>query len=192
MRIITGKARGLRLLEPKNYDVRPTADRVKESLFNILSTGLRDAVVLDLFAGTGNLGLESWSRGAASIFFVDVSPASLKLVRGNITKCKAENDCQVFKGEAVQMLTRLKNRQVQFNYIFCDPPYNKNWVQKVLTSPALLDVMAPGCLLIAEHSAHDPIEEALPKELVMVRRERYGETCLSFIKKAPVSENPKI
>ena len=87
------------------------------------------------------------------------------------------------------MVCKEMHKQVQFNYIFCDPPYNKNWVQKVLASPALLAVMAPGCLLIAEHSAHDPIEEALPKELVMARRERYGETCLSFLKKVPVTEN---
>ena len=124
MRIITGKARGLRLLEPKNYDVRPTADRVKESLFNILGTGLREARVLDLFAGTGNLGLESWSRGAAAITFVDQSLTSLKLVRGNIAKCKAEADCTVVKGEALQVLGRLARGGAQFEYFFCDPPYN--------------------------------------------------------------------
>ena len=84
MRIITGKARGLKLTVPKNMDVRPTADRVKESLFNIIGTKIIGARVLDMFAGTGNLGLESWSRGAAAVTFVDESRESLRLVQSNI------------------------------------------------------------------------------------------------------------
>jgi 16S rRNA (guanine966-N2)-methyltransferase len=183
MRIITGKARGLKLLEPKNYDVRPTADRVKESLFNILGTGLREARILDLFAGTGNLGLEAWSRGAASITFVDMSLSSLKLVRGNIAKCRAEEACTVLKGDALQMLGRLAHGGQQFDYLFCDPPYNKGWVQKVLNSPNLVQVLSLRGLLIAEHSAHDDIDLNLPVTLKVVRRERYGETILSLIMK---------
>lgn len=183
MRIITGKARGLKLLEPKNYDVRPTADRVKESLFNILGTGIREARVLDLFAGTGNLGLESWSRGASAITFVDMSLSSLKLVRGNIAKCRAEVACTVLKGDALQLLGRLARGGQQFDYLFCDPPYNKGWVQKVLNSPELLQVLSPRGLLIAEHSAHDNIDLSLPATLKVVRRERYGETILSLIMK---------
>ena len=80
MRIITGRARGLKLTTPKNWDVRPTADRVKESLFNIIGSKIIGAQVLDLFAGTGNLGLESWSRGAEKIVFTDTSKESLRLV----------------------------------------------------------------------------------------------------------------
>lgn len=184
MRIITGKARGLKLLEPKNYDVRPTADRVKESLFNILGTGIRDTRVLDLFAGTGNLGLESWSRGASKITFVDMSLASLKLVRGNIAKCRAEESCIVIKGDALQVLGKLARGGKQFEYLFCDPPYNKGWVQKVLHAPELLAVLTPRGLVIAEHSAHDDIDLTLPAGLKVVRREHYGETVLSLIMKS--------
>ena len=90
MRIITGKARGLHLNVPKNYEVRPTADRVKESLFNIIGSKVVDAAVLDLFAGSGNLGLESWSRGARFVQFVDNSRMSLQLTDSNIRKCRAE------------------------------------------------------------------------------------------------------
>ena len=107
MRIITGKARGLQLTVPKNYDVRPTADRVKESVFNIIGSKIINATVLDLFAGTGNLGLESWSRGAKSITFIDESKESLRLVKSNIAKCRAENDCTVLKGSAPQVAERL-------------------------------------------------------------------------------------
>ncbi len=185
MRIITGRARGLKLLEPKNYDVRPTADRVKESLFNIIARQLPGSRVLDLFAGTGNLGLEAWSRGAAAITFVDLSPSSLKLVRGNIAKCRAEADCTVWKGQAVKMMSRLAAAGPAFDFLFCDPPYNKGWVQKVLQEPALAKLLSQKGLIIAEHSAHDSIETALLPGWQLKRRERYGETCLSFIARDP-------
>ena len=98
MRIITGRARGLKLTTPKNWDVRPTADRVKESLFNIIGSKIIGAQVLDLFAGTGNLGLESWSRGAEKIVFTDTSKESLRLVESNIAKCRAQDDTETICG----------------------------------------------------------------------------------------------
>ena len=110
MRIITGKARGLKLTVPKNMDVRPTADRVKESLFNIIGTKIIGARVLDMFAGTGNLGLESWSRGAAAVTFVDESRESLRLVQSNIVKCRAEADVQVLKGSVVNIIEHLHHQ----------------------------------------------------------------------------------
>lgn len=86
MRIITGKARGLKLVTPKNYLVRPTADRVKEALFNIIQSRIPGSTVLDAFAGTGNLGLEAWSRGAEQVVYFDKSRESLKLVKANVEK----------------------------------------------------------------------------------------------------------
>ena len=118
MRIITGKARGLKLTVPKNMDVRPTADRVKESLFNIIGTKIIGARVLDMFAGTGNLGLESWSRGAAAVIFVDESRESLRLVQSNIVKCRAEADVQVLKGSAVNIIEHLHHQGSTFDFAF--------------------------------------------------------------------------
>ena len=107
MRIITGKARGLKLVTPKNMQVRPTSDRVKESLFNIIGTKIIGAKVLDLFAGTGNLGLEAWSRGAEKIVFVDENPTSLQLVMSNIKKAKAEKETNTIKGSALRVVADL-------------------------------------------------------------------------------------
>ena len=118
MRIITGKARGLKLTVPKNMDVRPTADRVKESLFNIIGTKIIGARVLDMFAGTGNLGLESWSRGADAVTFVDESRESLRLVQSNIVKCRAEADVQVLKGSAVNIIEHLHHQGLKFDFAF--------------------------------------------------------------------------
>ena len=116
MRIITGRARGLQLTTPKNFDVRPTADRVKESVFNIIGSKIIGTQVLDLFAGTGNLGLESWSRGAEGITFIDESKESLRLVQANITKCKADKDCTVIKGNAVNVIERLYKQGKTFDF----------------------------------------------------------------------------
>ena len=183
MRIIAGTAKGIRLKAPKGMNTRPTADRVKESLFNILGSRVQGAAVLDLFAGTGNLGLECWSRGAQTVVFVDKSPVSLKLVNRNIEKCQAQAECQVLHKEAQAALSSLAKLAKSFNLIFCDPPYNKGLVQLVLKSPFLDPLLKPDGLLIVEHSAHDEIDTAMPEGLQVSRRQKYGETFLSFIVK---------
>ena len=182
MRIITGRARGLRLTEPKNYDVRPTADRVKEALFSILGTRVLGARVLDLFAGTGNLGLECWSRGAAQVTFVDASAASLKLVRSNIAKCRAEADVEVLKGDAIATLRRLAAQGRQYDLLFCDPPYSKGWLTKVLAALPQAQVLAADGLLVAEHAAEVQLGSLLPYALEEFRVQKYGSTSLSFIR----------
>lgn len=185
MRIITGKARGLKLTAPKNWDVRPTADRVKESLFNIIGSKITGAQVLDLFAGTGNLGLESWSRGAGHIVFTDMSRESLRLVASNIAKCRAQSDTETFYGDACQLLEKLYKKGKKFDFIFADPPYNKGLVQKVIAVLDKSPVLTEGGYLIAEHSAHDELG-VLPACFELVRCETYGETKISFIRFAKV------
>ena len=184
MRIITGKARGLHLNVPKNYEVRPTADRVKESLFNIIGSKVVDAAVLDLFAGSGNLGLESWSRGARFVQFVDNSRMSLQLTDSNIRKCRAEADCKVLKHDAEAAVDLLFKKGQRFDLIFVDPPYNKGWVQKILAKLVNNPLLAENGWLVAEHSAHDDIAGAVPEGYEIFRSQGYGETVLSFIKRS--------
>lgn len=181
MRIITGKARGLKLTTPKNMDVRPTSDRVKESLFNIIGTKIVGTHVLDLFAGTGNLGLEAWSRGAAKIVFIDESQASLQLVRSNIAKAKAEKETTVIKGNAVKVIADLAAREERFDFIFCDPPYNKGLPAQIIEQVAKYDIVVSGGYLIVEHSQHESLPE-LPVKLEIIRSEKYGETLISFLR----------
>lgn len=181
MRIITGKARGLKLTTPKNMDVRPTSDRVKESLFNIIGTKIVGTHVLDLFAGTGNLGLEAWSRGAAKIVFIDESQASLQLVRSNIAKAKAEKETTVIKGNAVKEIADLAARGERFDFIFCDPPYNKGLPAQIIEQVAKYDIVISGGYLIVEHSQHESLSE-LPLKLEIIRSEKYGETLISFLR----------
>ena len=180
MRIITGRARGLQLTVPKTYDVRPTADRVKESVFNIIGSKIIGSDVLDLFAGTGNLGLECWSRGAASITFIDESKESLRLVSSNIAKCKAEKDCNVLKGSAVNIAERLYQQGKRFDFAFCDPPYNKGWIEKILSVLEKSPFLKPGGYLVVERSGHDELPP-LPANYELVRSEKYGATKIDFI-----------
>lgn len=180
MRIITGRARGLQLNTPKNFDVRPTADRVKESVFNIIGSKIVGTQVLDLFAGTGNLGLESWSRGAEAITFIDESRESLRLVQNNIAKCKADKDCTVIKGNAVNIIERLYKQGKVFDFAFCDPPYNKGWIAKILNALNTYPVLKHGGYLVVERAVHETIE-TLPATFELVRSEKYGETIVDFI-----------
>lgn len=180
MRIITGRARGLQLTVPKTYDVRPTADRVKESVFSIIGSKIIGADVLDLFAGTGNLGLESWSRGAASITFIDESKESLRLVSSNIAKCKAENDCTMLKGSAVSVAERLYQQGKRFDFAFCDPPYSKGWIEKIFDVLERSPFLKPGGYLVVERAGKDDLPP-LPEKYELVRSEKYGDTKVDFI-----------
>ena len=180
MRIITGKVRGLQLTVPKNMDVRPTADRVKESLFNIIGSRIIGAEVLDLFAGTGNLGLESWSRNAKHITFIDESRESLRLVNSNINKCRAQDACTVLKGNAVNVAERLYIQKQRFDFVFCDPPYNKGWIEKIVELLARCPFIRTGGYLVVERSAHNELPP-LPPDYENIRTQQYGETLVDFI-----------
>ena len=180
MRIITGRARGLQLNTPKNFDVRPTADRVKESVFNIIGSKIIGTQVLDLFAGTGNLGLESWSRGAEAITFIDEGKESLRLVQNNIAKCRADKDCTVIKGNAVNVIDRLYKQGKRFDFAFCDPPYNKGWIEKIISALVASPVLNQGGYLVVERAVHETIDK-LPAAFELVRSEKYGETIVDFI-----------
>lgn len=180
MRIITGRARGTNLFSPKNYDVRPTADRVKESVFNILGSSIVDGRVLDAFAGSGNLGLECWSRGAASVVFVDKSRESLKLVQRNIEKCHAEDDCRCLQGDVLEVAHRLERQGEEFDFVFMDPPYHKGLVSALLKELVELELLSPKALLVAERGA-DEAPLVLPGKFTLVREEKYGSTLVAFI-----------
>lgn len=180
MRIITGRAKGTNLFTPKNYDVRPTADRVKESVFNIIGSSIVDARVLDAFAGTGNLGLECWSRGAASVIFVDKSRESLKLVQRNVEKCHAEDDCRLLEGEAASQIARLERQGEVFDFIFLDPPYHKGLLEKFLAKLAEHSIASANCRIVAERAADEKMP-VLPEGFELQREEKYGSTVIDFI-----------
>ncbi len=180
MRIITGKARGLKLVTPKNYLVRPTADRVKEALFNIIQMRLSGAAVLDAFAGTGNLGLEAWSRGAEKIVFFDQSKESLKLVLANVQKARAEQSVTAIHTDAISGIAMLERKKMKFDIVFSDPPYDKGLNEKLYRALLVHKILKDGGLLVLEHSLTEDPGTYL-QEGTLVRTEKYGDTKISLI-----------
>ena len=172
MRVITGTARGRKLSEPKNMDIRPTTDKVKESLFNILQFDIEGRRVLDLFAGTGQLGIEALSRGAARVTFVDESNDAIKLVKYNLEHCKLTGE--VVRDNAVSFL----ERGGKFDVIFLDPPYKSEILDTVLRKIIQFDILSDGGIIICETS----VETTLPvlTEPYFVGREyKYGKVKLT-------------
>lgn len=182
MRIIAGTAKGIRLKTPKGMKTRPTADRVKESVFGILAARPLDAEVLDLFAGTGNLGLEALSRGASSAMLVDKNSQSIKIMMENAILTDLAGMAVICREDVLQALRRLDGEGKSFDLIFCDPPYNLGLAPKVLQALETGGVMRDGGVLVLEHSRHEKLPDGL-KRIVAYRSEFYGETVVSFFTK---------
>ena len=156
MRVITGQARGRKLISPEGYDVRPTTDKVKESIFNIIQFQLADAVVLDLFAGSGQLGIEALSRGAAKAVFVDSSRKSLEVVKKNIEMCRFQPAAQTVLCDASAYL-RMTNEK--FDIVFLDPPYHK---QLCISALDLLDnSVSEDAIVICETQNDEELPESI-------------------------------
>ncbi len=154
MRVITGTARGRKLQEPKDASVRPTTDMVKEAIFSIVQFDVPGRRVLDLFAGTGQLGIEALSRGARECVFVDNSRASLALVRKNLELCHMT--AQVVQADALEYLARCG----RFDLVFIDPPYHAKLYGDILSAVFLFDILNEGGIIIVESMRGEPLPEA--------------------------------
>ncbi|MBP2642195.1 MAG: methyltransferase [Firmicutes bacterium] len=180
MRVITGSRRGLKLKTPKGLDIRPTSDRVKESVFNIIGNRVIGTTVLDLFAGTGNLGIEALSRGAEKVIFTDQSSTSLNLTKANVSLAKFMDRAEFYRMGAVSAMETFAKKGIKFDLIFCDPPYNQGLVMLVLKKLDEASLLSSDGLIVMEHSGHEPIVSDF-SELYEARVERYGETVISFL-----------
>lgn len=178
MRVIAGTARGIRLEAPKGLDVRPTLDRVRESLFNILGARVPGGRFLDLFAGTGANGIEALSRGAAHAVFVENDPRALRVLRANLEHARLADHAQVHKGLLPAALDRLRG-QAPFDIIFADPPYNACDFKELFDAIERNRLLAAQGLLVVEHAARHPLPERLGS-FQHSRTTRYGEAALFF------------
>lgn len=155
MRVISGIAGGRKLKEIEGYDVRPTTDKVKESVFNIVQFSIEGRKVLDLFAGTGQLGIEAISRGAKKAIFVDQSTTSIKTVRENVKAVGFEKQCEIVQADACEYLRRGE----KFDLIFLDPPYDSTLLEKALQIIEQIDILNKGGIIVCESR----IEKVLPE-----------------------------
>lgn len=182
MRVIAGRLRGRRVDAPKGVLVRPTYDRVRESMFAIIGSGIEGASVLDLFAGSGVLGIESMSRGARAVVFVDDDSRAVAVVRRNIEALGVAGACGVRRGDALRLLER-GSLGAGFDVVFVDPPYRSGLHAKVLALLGEPGALEPGALVVVEHEAERELPQAFGT-LELVRRERYGSTAVSFYSRA--------
>ena len=173
MRVISGSVRGRRLKTPENYDIRPTTDNVKESIFNIIQFDIEGRRVLDLFAGTGQLGIECLSRGAESVVFIDQSREAVKIIKENLKACGLS--APVLQQEALSYLRGCGN----FDLIFVDPPYDSGLYEPVLNVINSVDILSDGGIIVCESRRETPMPE-LAAPYHKRREYRYGKVKLTL------------
>lgn len=179
MRVVAGTAKGIKLLTPEGLKTRPTTDRVKEAMFSILQFELEGRRVLDLFAGTGQLGIEALSRGAKSAVFIDANSAAVKLIRENLKRTNLASQAQVYQAEYDGFL---KRNHEKFDVILLDPPYGENFLENAMKIISEIDILSDSGIIMCEKTADKTLEEKFGA-LVCNKEYRYGNTSLALYRK---------
>jgi 16S rRNA (guanine(966)-N(2))-methyltransferase RsmD len=177
MRVISGSARGKQLTPVPGMDTRPTTNRVKESVFNILQMRILDCEMLDLFAGTGQMGIEALSRGAKHAVFCDAAPKALSVIRKNIAAARVDDRAEVIGKDFHSSLRQLQGRQ--FDVIFLDPPYGGKILNNALKSVESFDILRLDGIILCESSVQDEI--CCPDSMRIHKQYRYGTIRLTSI-----------
>jgi len=184
LRVISGCIKGRKLQTISGQAVRPTADRVKEAMFNILAGKPFSANVLDLFAGSGALGIEAISRGAQKAVFIDRDTKTLSVLRKNIAHCGISEKADIVQWNIERNLYCLKSYAYSFDLVFMDPPYRRNLVSATIKHLMHINCLASGAEMVIEHEPEYQIDTGLPALTLMDTR-RYGSTQLTFLAYQP-------
>lgn len=179
MRVIAGDFKGRKLETPDNYEIRPTSEVVKEALFSILLNDIYGSTFLDLFSGTGAVGIEACSRGADKVYLVDKSRESISIIKRNVNKTGCQNKVTILSSDYKLSLDRIKG---PVDIVFADPPYDEGYNLEILDSLSERDILSENGIVIIEHSK----KAILPDEFRIFEKykyKKYGKKCLSFYKK---------
>lgn len=182
MRIIAGRSKGRILESIKGRNTRPTSDKVKGAIFNIVQSRIPDSIVLDLFAGTGNLGLEALSRGASKAVFIDKDINAIRTIRKNCDNLGYQDQAEINRNDAARGLTELAKRDILFDIVFMDPPYGKDYEEPLLQLINETNILHNDGIVIIEHD----FKTALPERKAGLCRydfRKYGGTGVSFYRK---------
>jgi 16S rRNA (guanine966-N2)-methyltransferase len=179
MRIISGKFRGRRLRGPRGLALRPTSDRLKETLFNILAPEIVGARFLDVFAGTGSIGLEAISRGAREVVFIESSHEAVQLIRQNLELCGITSGFRILPGDVFQSLRTVAREGFEAEVAFMDPPYHWGPYGDLLETMFVSGIAPPGSRVVVEHHRKSPLPES-GAGFRCVRTVRQSDKCLSF------------
>ena len=183
MRIISGKAKGTKLYTLDGENTRPTLDRVKEAMFNIIQGEIEDAVVLDLFSGSGAIGLEFASRGAKKVYLVDSSKQACEIIKKNIEKTHMQEKTELFNIDAINLVEKIKN--INFDIIYLDPPYKTDLIEKSICKLLENKNINDNTLIIAETDENQKIKGEIEKikDLMIIDIRKYGRVYIFFLKK---------
>jgi len=179
LRVISGSAKGKRLKAPKGLDTRPITDMIKEALFNVLGSRVPDSKLLDLFAGSGSVGIEALSRGARSVVFVDNSNEAIKVVKENLNNCNFTRVYQVIRSDVFKALGLMKRHEDKFNLIYIDPPFtNEKIFNEIMKAIDGMDILEPDGIVIIR----TPRRKEMPvyNKLRKYRLNHYGESSLHY------------
>ncbi|MCD5407555.1 MAG: 16S rRNA (guanine(966)-N(2))-methyltransferase RsmD [Desulfotomaculum sp.] len=185
MRVIAGTAKKTQLKSPKGMDVRPTADRVKEAIFNILTPDILDCCFLDLFSGTGSIAIEALSRGAAQAVLVEKKLQNISIIKENLRRVKLASNAEILHKDVFLAMKILSSQKRIFEIIYIDPPYQHDYYQRVLKAIIVCELLADDGLVVVESSKQQPPPKIVTLSeitLLMLRRQQYGDTWVSFYK----------
>jgi len=181
LRIIAGELKGKNLFSIKGQTTRPTSDKLRETIFNILSHRLSGAFVLDLFAGTGALGIEAISRGALFSYFIDNEEKAIATINKNIKSCKLEDKSSIAQWDINRSLKCIETLKKKFDLVFMDPPYNACLIKPALINLQRSGTLQAGASVVIEHALYEPIPDDL-KEFKITDKRKYRKTFLSILK----------
>lgn len=180
MRIISGKAKGRKLIPPEGSMItRPTLDRIKEAIYNIIQNRVYDSVVVDVFAGTGSLGLEAASRGAKECYLIDRSDSTFPLLKKNVENLKFEDTCTCCKGDSYEWLRKFADRNKIFDLIFIDPPYAKEMIPEAINIVSEKGLLHEDGIIVCKIDSGEVIFEGNEK-IELYDKRKYGNTTVLF------------
>jgi 16S rRNA (guanine(966)-N(2))-methyltransferase RsmD len=179
MRVIAGIAKGHKLQAPEGMDTRPTTDRIKETLFNILSPDLMDCTFLDLFSGTGGIGIEALSRGARKVVFVDSSLESRKIIDYNLAHTKLVSKAEVYTKKVLDVIMSLGEKNEKFDIIFMDPPYKKGFVEETLKAIKEANLLNQEGYIVIEHETQGDWDNI--EGFNIIKQKVYKKTTMTFV-----------
>lgn len=179
MRIIAGKAKGRKLIPPATMETRPTLDRVKEAMFSMIQGYIPEAVVVDVFAGTGSLGLEAASRGAKEVYLVDKSPVTFPLLKENVSNLKFQDFCTPLNMDSYEALRSLAKKEKKFDIIFIDPPYCKEMIPEAMKIVKENDMLVKDGIIVTKIDTVEEIYDGY-EDIKLIRSKKYGNTTVCF------------
>lgn len=182
MRVIAGALKGRNIKAVPGTSTRPTTDKVKEAIFNVIGPFFDKGLGLDLFAGSGSLGIEALSRGLERVIFVDRHPKAVEVIKENLKTCSLEAETEVYRNEAGRALKAVQKRELSFTVIFLDPPYQKIKLKPIIEQIAQADLVEEGGYLVTEHAAEEGLMDTI-MNFERIKHEEYNKTTAISIYK---------